>query len=83
MVKGFGRRSQHDEGGPLRVAGVRKPWEETAGRKRLFGSSATDGDLKVVGRARVSLREAGDVRDFVSLDEVSGLGWRRRHEGAV
>ena len=35
MVKGFGRRPQHDRARG-RGAGVRKPpWEETAGRKRL------------------------------------------------
>ena len=67
-------------GGPC-GAGVRKPpKEETAGRKGLFRRRTPYGDLKIAGWALVSLRDP-EARDFVGLDEVSGLGWRRRHEG--
>ena len=55
------------------------PWRKPRAGRGSVWASASYGDLKVGSRARVSLRglEAGD---FVSLDQVSGLGWRRRHE---
>ena len=87
LVKGFGRRPQHDMG-RRRGVGVRKPpKEETAGRMGSVWLGAAYGDLKVRGGAPASPRgpESSIVAVWAKTTGAFELGrvkvWRERGAG--
>jgi len=80
VVKGFGRRPNTTEGAASGPAFESLPRRKTAGGKRLCLAARDLWGFEGGGLSVVSLREP-QARDFVGLDEVGGLDWRRRDEG--